>query len=158
MGDHECPKGQRYDPEKGECIDETPGESSTGEAGAMKSEDFVTKKDFEAFSTEVLEILGTLRKEEHDDDEEKDEKDKDDEDYSKAALAKLEAKIDAAMKPPEEDSGLAKLEKKLDEYLEFKKAAGAEAPGSPAANDKPSEAEKLLGEAKDRWDTSRGVA
>ncbi len=124
MGDHECPEGKHYDAEKGECV-------------AMEKSDkpeFVTKSDFDAFKTEVLDALKGLRKEDDDEDEEKDK------DMEKSTdLARLEEKLDKFLASDIPNPAVKSLEKKIDEAINLRKAEGADAPGagSGAADTRP---------------------
>ncbi|MCJ2530820.1 MAG: hypothetical protein LN413_00665 [Candidatus Thermoplasmatota archaeon] len=125
MGDNECPEGEHRNDE-GECV-------------AMEKSDnpeFVTKSDFDAFKTEVLDALKGLRKE--DDDEDKD-KDKDEDMEKSTDILRLEEKLDKFLASDIPNPAVKSLEKKLDEAIKLRKAEGADAPGagSGAADTRP---------------------
>ncbi len=138
MGDHDCPEGEHYDAEKGECV-------------AMEKSDFITKSEFEssisALRDEVLGAIKGLNKADEDEDEEEEEEEM--EKGEAKEVARLEAKLDKFLEGERKESPIATLEKKIEEVLELRKAEGADAPGSGDGGEAKPEAIMLM---KSRWD------
>lgn len=139
MGDHECPDGEHYDAEKGECV----------EMAKSDTPEFVTKSDFDAFKSDILVALKGLNKADEDKEEEEEEDEKEMEKGEAKEVARLEAKLDKFLEGERKESPIASLEKKLEEVLELRKAEGADAPGSGDGGEAKPEAIMLM---KSRWD------